>query len=715
MSSKSVISGVSAKSTKSNNTKGSTKSKNKAPGKTTLASTSAPPTTTTSIGLREMVLKKAVDKPEVGPETPNREVPPRIHEEVVISPTAQSEDIVSELSFGSGTASLRVPRQSILYTTAEQERIPMEMTTKVANDCLQHAKVALESAGNMKRECKKTALENLQALYEITLRLADSRSRHMNRLEVERARHARELLAVERAHTKERFEIDRHLVTNLTEAQRDVAESLKEARNIRLWLCHETEQPYREIGEIRKAVEVIDARISAECERASAHPGGIEKSKWDSLHRDVAKLTTGVSSISNQLDNLRRTLESIDSKASMVPAIQAITLSPPTNPPSLPDTPPKIIQHIQSTTPNTNSRLLENTLIGIQETLQEIVTANTIPPEPNQHPLWEDIIHIKEKLSHISTEIRSLKEKPESALSEPIANLGAELALESMRNTLEDIKQGINNSKAATNLQQPQSTFIKSVPPPNHTVIISSTDPQHTGTQVLEKIRSALDVKKTGVQVNRARTAKNQKVVLSCASKGDVVTVKKQMEDMGGLKVVEATTTLPLAVISDVMSFHSDAEIIEMIKMQNKHLLHGIDLKKETLRVRFRRRARNPLQCQPVLELSPPIWRRLTSVDKIYLDMQRVAIEDYSPLVQCTRCLGYGHTKAACKAEHQACSHCGLPHTWQECPARADRKPPRCINCVNTKREDTNHNAFGKECQERKKWDDIARSRVSYC
>lgn len=69
----------------------------------------------------------------------------------------------------------------------------MYAATKEANTLLLNVKEDLEEATTMKKEYKTTALESLQALYEIVLFLSDSRSIHKHNLEKEKSRHAREL------------------------------------------------------------------------------------------------------------------------------------------------------------------------------------------------------------------------------------------------------------------------------------------------------------------------------------------------------------------------------------------------------------------------------------------------------------------------------------------------------------------------------------------
>ncbi|XP_050676833.1 uncharacterized protein LOC126973533 [Leptidea sinapis] len=89
------------------------------------------------------------------------------------------------------------------------------------------------------------------------------------------------------------------------------------------------------------------------------------------------------------------------------------------------------------------------------------------------------------------------------------------------------------------------------------------------------------------------------------------------------------------------------------------------------------------------MSVSPQIWKRVTENGQLHIDIQRIQVEDQSPLLQCTRCLGYGHGKRFCKEEVDSCSH-----------SKAD------IN---------DHNAFSQSCPVRKQWDDLARSSVAYC
>ncbi|GBP26445.1 hypothetical protein EVAR_85947_1 [Eumeta japonica] len=239
----------------------------------------------------------------------------------------------------------------------------------------------------------------------------------------------------------------------------------------------------------------------------------------------------------------------------------------------------------------------------------------------------------------------------------------------------------------------------------------------HTGEHVLQIIREAIDTKKSGAKVERVRKARNQKVILKCSTKEDMEAIQNKMRSRKEIKVEAAKAANPLLIMKGVMAYHKDADIIENVLAQNKHLVKDINLKEVTIRVRYRKRARNQLQCHPVLELSPSVHKRFLEAGKLYIDLQKVAVYDQSPLVQCAKCLGFGHTKAVCGEKTATCSYCAdKTHEWEKCPRRKQNEEPKCKNCwENGIKTEANHEAFSNKCKVRQKWDEIARSRIAYC
>jgi hypothetical protein len=264
------------------------------------------------------------------------------------------------------------------------------------------------------------------------------------------------------------------------------------------------------------------------------------------------------------------------------------------------------------------------------------------------------------------------------------------------------------------------ASVAKSIPPkkPNHTIIISSSDVNETGDRVMDTIRKTVDFKNTGLKIDRVRKAKNQKVLLSCEREEDIVLLKREINKNKKLNVQVARQNNPLVIIKNVLSYHSDADIVDCLKAQNKNIFDGLKAEDKSIRLKYRRRARNALQCHPVLEVSPLLHRKMLEAGVVHIGLEKRVVDDQSPLVQCGKCLGFGHTQALCREITPSCSFCGEGHNWQDCKTRKEGGMPTCKNCAKAKRPGITaepHMASSDLCPEKKSWDNIARSRIAYC
>lgn len=249
-----------------------------------------------------------------------------------------------------------------------------------------------------------------------------------------------------------------------------------------------------------------------------------------------------------------------------------------------------------------------------------------------------------------------------------------------------------------------------------HSVVVSSANEEETGEEVLEKVRRAVDAREGWVQVERVRKAKDRKVIMGCRTKEERNKIKERLETAGEQLVIEEVRNKdPLLILRDVLAVHSDEEILKALRNQNRGVFRGLEDKEARVSVKYRKKARNPLNGHIILSVSPAIWQRAVDAKRLRIDLQQVHVEDQSPLVQCTRCLGYGHGRRFCKEPADLCSHYGGPHLKAECPENQIGETPTCRNCVQAKILKSGHNAFSSECPVRKKWDALALLSVAYC
>lgn len=163
-----------------------------------------------------------------------------------------------------------------------------------------------------------------------------------------------------------------------------------------------------------------------------------------------------------------------------------------------------------------------------------------------------------------------------------------------------------------------------------------------------------------------------------------------------GLIVEVAKNKNPLVVVKNVLSCNTNEDILKCLKIQNVDLLAGLSEELVAV-VKYRRRARNPQINHVVLQVSPKMWQRLTTASRIHIDLQRVEVQDQTPLIQCSRCLTYGHSRKLCKETADICSHCGGPHLRVDCQSWMAGDTPKCRNCQTAKYERMDHNTFDNE------------------
>lgn len=335
--------------------------------------------------------------------------------------------------------------------------------------------------------------------------------------------------------------------------------------------------------------------------------------------------------------------------------------------------------------------------------------------------IQENNLKMEELKKELETGRQIVENRADQELPAKIERSKVELRdkLDAQMDEINQLKAVSNKIEAKIGCLGSYAQVVATPPPPVarnlHSIIVSSSHVGDTSDTIVDKIRSTVDAKSTGIRVDHLRRAKNQSVVISCSEKEDLSKVSAKIRDSrGDLKVEETTNKNPLVVVRDVMSYVTDDDIVMAIESQNGHLLEGVEIREGDIQVKYKRRARNPLTNHVVLRVKPAIWQRLTAAGRIHVDLQRVVVKDQSPLIQCTKCLGYGHSRKYCKEPAILCSHCGDPHTRAECHGYTLGEAPKCRNCSQAKK-DAAHNAFDSECPTRKKWEALARSSVAYC
>lgn len=289
--------------------------------------------------------------------------------------------------------------------------------------------------------------------------------------------------------------------------------------------------------------------------------------------------------------------------------------------------------------------------------------------------------------------------------------------LEELQKSLKQQAEGLEKMTYADAVVNRQNKRLPQYGETLHSIVVSSELEKETGEEILDKIRQAVNPKEGWVQVERVRKAKDRKIVMTCKTKEERKKVREKIEKAGQHLVVEEMKNKnPLLILKYAMKSYTDLELLEAFRNQNREIFQGLTSEEVEMKVRYKKKVWNPHLHHVVLMVTPTIWKRSLEKGKIKIDFRNLNVEDQSPLIQCTKCLDFGHTKRFCnETEFELCSHCGEAHLNAECPDKKVNEPAKCKNCIRAKSENYEHSAFSSECPVRKKWDRLARAAVAYC
>ncbi|CAK1549484.1 unnamed protein product [Leptosia nina] len=150
-----------------------------------------------------------------------------------------------------------------------------------------------------------------------------------------------------------------------------------------------------------------------------------------------------------------------------------------------------------------------------------------------------------------------------------------------------------------------------------HAIIITSNGTETSG-EIIERIRTTVNAKTTGVRVDRIRKARDQKVVLGCETEEELERVKERLKLDSKLRVEKAVNKDPLVILRDVLCVNTDEEIITALKLQNKNLMSEMEKEEEErISIRYRRKTRNPHTNHIILQRTAKVLSKVVTDDRI--------------------------------------------------------------------------------------------------
>lgn len=238
-------------------------------------------------------------------------------------------------------------------------------------------------------------------------------------------------------------------------------------------------------------------------------------------------------------------------------------------------------------------------------------------------------------------------------------------------------------------LSVPKSTAFMIVPEKDHEMEYTTSQATREAVcKILKPSDCALKIKKvSNVRKNGIRIE---------AISPDINRIKMHQNlAKAGFKVVENLKMNPRLIVYGVPSEMTAEEIRKELVAQ--HFKENLEDKIKIVYLYQPKAGKRSTNC--VIEVTPEVRRQIFKNGKIYLRYVACNFADHVRVLQCFRCMMFGHTAKNCKVD-PVCGHCSEAHEMKECKNR--QQLPVCCNCKRNTRlgqNDIAHSALDvKKC-----------------
>lgn len=247
-------------------------------------------------------------------------------------------------------------------------------------------------------------------------------------------------------------------------------------------------------------------------------------------------------------------------------------------------------------------------------------------------------------------------------------------------------------------------------------IIIEPSEPGKKGEETLSDIRAKIPFRNLKIAPVKISVLSKGKIKMDFPNAEQRDAVLQKCENLASIKASAAKHMNPKMYLKGIPLSTGKEELTTVIKEQN-------DLQQDIRLCYLKRNKRNNNLYNAVVEVPPETRLNFLAKGRINVDHLKVHVEDFSPLTQCFKCLGFGHSASKCTEQENSCSHCGKSgHKANECPDRKDDRTAQCKNChkynsagYNTHKRQTDHDARDqRNCSSIKLATEKAHEKINY-
>ncbi|XP_067207958.1 structural maintenance of chromosomes protein 2-like [Linepithema humile] len=236
---------------------------------------------------------------------------------------------------------------------------------------------------------------------------------------------------------------------------------------------------------------------------------------------------------------------------------------------------------------------------------------------------------------------------------------------------------------------------------------------KRTNDEIKTDLLKGLESIKGNLKIKNIKQMRNKGLILEVNGKEDVELVKQMNLDKKELKIGEPKRIDPLIIIYDVENDYEIEELKEDLVNKNFEQLTKEErqiLKKEisfSFHYKTKENRRNW-----IIKMPGKPCQSLVNKGRVYMQWRTYRVKEHINITRCFKCQGYGHFAKFCSSTEQLCEGCGAKEHSKENCNRKDR--PQCINCIKSRRKETQHPVKSKECPEYKKHVEIYKNKIKW-
>lgn len=197
-------------------------------------------------------------------------------------------------------------------------------------------------------------------------------------------------------------------------------------------------------------------------------------------------------------------------------------------------------------------------------------------------------------------------------------------------------------------------------------------------------VLASIKPNEVGIKIDRVIRGRNKSVRI-VAGRDELDKLRPMLDNLG-MDVKRVDKLNPRLTIRDIPPNTDRSRLIGDLIKQN---LDGVS--EDDVRLIYWAPAKGHRASGAVIEVSPDVRNRLLNQGRIYLGWSSCRVADHLRILQCFKCLGFGHIANNCQAASDVCGYCGEGHESRPCPKTGVL---RCHNCERAKMAVANHSAL---------------------